>query len=216
MFIFCLFLPSTREFPEILNLMILPIIGYGDPVLRKVCEPIAPDYPNLEQTIADMYETMYNAYGVGLAAPQVGLPIRLFVIDTKPFGEDEDLSDDEQQQLKRFKRTFINARITHEEGQEWGFNEGCLSIPEVREDVYRHERITIEYDDEAFNRKTEVFDGLIARVIQHEYDHIEGILFTDRISSLKKQLIKKKLQNIMDGKSRPDYKMRFVAPKKSR
>jgi peptide deformylase len=148
-----------------------------------------------------------------LAAPQVGLPIRLFVVDTSPFGEDEDLSTDEQKLLKNFKRTFINAQILKEEGEEWGFNEGCLSIPEVREDVYRHERITIEYDDENFNRKTEVFDGLIARVIQHEYDHIEGILFTDLISTLKKQLIKKKLQNIMEGKTRPDYKMKFAAKK---
>lgn len=193
--------------------MILSIVGYGDPVLRKVCEPIAADYPELKETIASMYETMYNAYGVGLAAPQVGLPIRLFVVDTAPFGEDEDLSTDEQKQLKTFRRTFINAQILKEEGEEWGFNEGCLSIPEVREDVYRHERITIEYDDENFNRKTEVFEGLIARVIQHEYDHIEGILFTDRISTLKKQLIKKKLQNIMEGKTRPDYKMRFAAKK---
>ncbi|MBS1534945.1 MAG: peptide deformylase [Bacteroidetes bacterium] len=193
--------------------MILSIVGYGDPVLRKVCEPIAVDYPELKETIDSMYETMYNAYGVGLAAPQVGLPIRLFVVDTAPFGEDEDLSTDEQKQLKTFRRTFINAQILKEEGEEWGFNEGCLSIPEVREDVYRHERITIEYDDENFNRKTEVFEGLIARVIQHEYDHIEGILFTDRISTLKKQLIKKKLQNIMEGKTRPDYKMKFAAKK---
>jgi len=193
--------------------MILSIVGYGDPVLRKVCEPIAADYPELKETIASMYETMYNAYGVGLAAPQVGLPIRLFVVDTAPFGEDEDLSTDEQKQLKTFRRTFINAQILKEEGEEWGFNEGCLSIPEVREDVYRHERITIEYDDENFNRKTEVFEGLIARVIQHEYDHIEGILFTDRISTLKKQLIIKKLQNIMEGKTRPDYKMKFAAKK---
>lgn len=193
--------------------MILSIVGYGDPVLRKVCEPIAADYPELKETIDSMYETMYNAYGVGLAAPQVGLPIRLFVVDTAPFGEDEDLSTDEQKQLKTFRRTFINAQILKEEGEEWGFNEGCLSIPEVREDVYRHERITIEYDDENFNRKTEVFEGLIARVIQHEYDHIEGILFTDRISTLKKQLIKKKLQNIMEGKTRPDYKMKFAAKK---
>lgn len=193
--------------------MILSIVGYGDPVLRKVCAPIAADYPQLKETIDSMYETMYNAYGVGLAAPQVGLPIRLFVVDTAPFGEDDDLSADEQMQLKNFKRTFINAQILKEEGEEWGFNEGCLSIPEVREDVYRHERITIEYDDENFNRKTEVFDGLIARVIQHEYDHIEGILFTDLISTLKKQLIKKKLQNIMEGKTRPDYKMKFAAKK---
>ena len=193
--------------------MILPIIGYGDPVLRKLCDEITPQYPNLKMTVASMYDTMYNAYGVGLAAPQVGLGIRLFVIDTAPFSEDEDLSAAEQLQLKNFKRTFINAKMLKEEGAEWGFNEGCLSIPEVREDVYRHEKITIEYCDEDFNLKTEVFDGLIARVIQHEYDHIEGILFTDKISSLKKQLIKKKLQNIMEGKTQPDYKMKYIAKK---
>lgn len=193
--------------------MILPIIGYGDPVLRKVGVDVTPEYPHLQQIIADMYETMYNAYGVGLAAPQIGLAIRIFVIDTKPFGEDEDLSKDEQDQLQNFKRTFINAKMIKEEGEEWGFNEGCLSIPEVREDVYRNETITVEYFDEEFNKKTETFDGLIARVIQHEYDHIEGILFTDRISSLKKRLIQKKLMNIMEGKTRPDYKMKFVAKK---
>lgn len=196
--------------------MILPIVGYGDPVLRKVGEVISPEYPHLKQIVADMYETMYNAYGVGLAAPQVGLAIRLFVIDTAPFGEDEDLSAEEQQQLKNFRRTFINAKILSEEGEEWGFNEGCLSIPEVREDVYRHEKITVEYQDEDFNTKTESFDGLIARVIQHEYDHIEGILFTDRISTLKRQLVKGKLQKIMDGKIRPDYRMKFAGPKKGR
>lgn len=193
--------------------MILPIIGYGDPVLRKKGEEIAKDMPNLKQIVSDMYETMYKAYGVGLAAPQVGLALRLFVIDTTPFSDDEDLSKEEQAQLKGFKRTFINPVMLKEEGEEWGFNEGCLSIPEVREDVYRHERITIEYMDEDFNKKTEVFDGLIARVIQHEYDHIEGILFTDRISTLKKRLIAKKLQNIMEGKTRPDYKMKFIAKK---
>lgn len=193
--------------------MILPIIGYGDPVLRKVGVEVTPDYPHLKQIVADMYETMYNAYGVGLAAPQIGLAIRLFVIDTTPFGEDEDLSTEEQKELKSFKRTFINAKMLKEEGEEWGFNEGCLSIPEVREDVYRNETITIEYYDEDFNKHTDVFEGLIARVIQHECDHIEGILFTDKISSLKKQLIKKKLQNIMEGKARPDYKMKFVAKK---
>ncbi len=193
--------------------MILPIIGYGDPVLRKVCEEVSPTYPNLRETIADMYETMYNAYGVGLAAPQVGMAIRVFVIDTKPFSDDDELTNDEQSQLKNFKQTFINAKIVNEEGEEWGFNEGCLSIPEIREDVYRHERITIEFYDEDFNKHTEVYDGLIARVIQHEYDHIEGILFTDKISTLKKQLIKKKLQNIMEGKTRPDYKMKFVSKK---
>jgi len=193
--------------------MILPIIGYGDPVLRKVCDPVDANYPQLAEVIADMYETMYNAHGVGLAAPQVGLPIRIFVIDTEPFSDDEDLPEAERNELASFKRTFINAKMLNEEGEEWGFNEGCLSIPEVREDVYRHEKITIEYDDEQFNRKTEVFDGLIARVIQHEYDHIEGILFTDRISSLKKRLIQKKLLGIMEGKARPDYKMKFAAKK---
>lgn len=193
--------------------MILPIIGYGDPVLRKVGEEISKDYPNLKEVIANMYETMYNAYGVGLAAPQVGLAIRLFIVDCEPFSDSDDLSKEEAAQLKGFKKTFINAKILKEEGEEWGFNEGCLSIPEVREDVFRHEQITIEYYDEEFNKKTEVFDGLIARVIQHEYDHIEGILFTDRISSLKKRLISKKLQNIMEGKTRPDYKMKFVAKK---
>lgn len=193
--------------------MILPIIGYGDPVLRKVGVDLTPDYPHLQQIIADMYETMYNASGVGLAAPQIGLAIRLFVIDTRPFGEDDDLSKEEQHQLQNFKKTFINAKMIKEEGEEWGFNEGCLSIPEVREDVYRNETITIEYYDADFNQKVEVFDGLIARVIQHEYDHIEGILFTDRISSLKKRLIQKKLMNIMEGKTRPDYKMKFVAKK---
>lgn len=193
--------------------MILPIIGYGDPVLRKLGEEVPSDYPDLKKVVADMYETMYNAYGIGLAAPQVGLSLRLFVVDTSPFGDDEDLSAEEQQQLKDFKMTFINPKMLKEEGEEWGFNEGCLSIPDVREDVYRNERITIEFFDEDFNKRTEVYDGLIARVIQHEYDHIEGILFTDKISSLKKQLIKKKLQNIMDGKTRPDYKMKFIAKK---
>src|SRR6478736_4281976 len=193
--------------------MILPIIGYGDPILRKIGEELTPDYPKLKEIIADMYETMYNASGVGLAAEQVGLSLRLFVIDTTPFSDDEDLEDKEQNKLKGFKRTFINAKILKEEGEEWAFNEGCLSIPDVREDVYRKPTITIEYCEEDFVMKTEVFDGLIARVIQHEYDHIEGILFTDKISSLKKRLIQKKLKNITEGKSRPDYKMKFIAKK---
>lgn len=193
--------------------MIVPIVGYGDPVLRKVGAEISADYPNLKEIIQNMYDTMYNAYGVGLAAPQIGLSIRLFVIDTEPFSDSEDLSKEEQEQLKGFKKTFINAKMLKEEGEEWGFNEGCLSIPDVREDVYRHEKITLEYYDEDFNKKTEVYEGLIARVIQHEYDHIEGILFTDLISTLKRTLIKKKLQNIMDGKARPDYKMRFCNKK---
>ncbi len=193
--------------------MILPIIGYGDPVLRKVGEEITPDYPNLKETIANMYETMYNAYGVGLAAPQVGLPIRLFIIDTTPFSDDEDMSEADQKKMNGFKRTFINAKIVKEEGEEWSFNEGCLSIPDVREDVYRKPTVTIEYCEEDFVMKTEVFDGLIARVIQHEYDHIEGILFTDKISSLKKRLIQKKLKNIIEGKTFQEYRMKFFGKK---
>lgn len=193
--------------------MIVPIYGYGEPVLRKVGEEISPDYPNLKQVITNMYETMYNAYGVGLAAPQIGLAIRLFVVDTEPFSDSDDMSDEEQEQVKGFKQTFINAKMLKEEGDEWAFNEGCLSIPDVREDVYRNEKITLEYYDEDFNKKTESFDGIIARVIQHEYDHIEGVLFTDKISTLKKTLIKKKLQNIMDGKAFPDYRMKFANKK---
>ncbi|TDE30361.1 MULTISPECIES: peptide deformylase [Flavobacterium] len=193
--------------------MILPIIGYGDPVLRKVGEVLSPEQPNLKETIANMYETMYNAYGVGLAAPQVGLALRLFVIDTTPFSDDEELEDAEQKELKGFKRTFINAKMIKEEGEEWSFNEGCLSIPDVREDVYRNPTITIEYCEEDFVMKTEVFDGLIARVIQHEYDHIEGILFTDKISSLKKRLIQKKLKNILEGKTFQEYRMKFFGKK---
>ena len=195
------------------KLMILPIVGYGDPVLRKVGEAITPDYPNLKETIANMYDTMYNAYGVGLAAPQVGLPIRLFVIDTTPFSDDEDMSEADQKKMNGFKRTFINAKILKEEGEEWSFNEGCLSIPDVREDVYRNPVVTIEYCEEDFVMKTEVFDGLIARVIQHEYDHIEGILFTDKISSLKKRLIQKKLKNITEGKTFQEYRMKFFGKK---
>ena len=193
--------------------MILPIYGYGEPVLRKVCEEITTDYPNLNETITNMYETMYHAHGVGLAAPQVGMSIRLFIVDTEPFADSDDVSKEEAAQLKGFKKTFINPKIIKEEGDIWGFNEGCLSIPDVREDVFRHDIITIEYMDEAFNKKTEVYDGLIARVIQHEYDHIEGILFTDHLSTLKKKLIGKKLMNIMEGKAYPDYKMKFVSKK---
>ena len=189
--------------------MILPIVGYGDPVLRKVGQDITPEYPNLKETIANMYETMYNAYGVGLAAPQVGLPIRLFVIDTTPFSDDEDLPSEEQKDLDGFKKTFINAKIVKEEGEEWGFNEGCLSIPDVREDVYRKPTVTIEYCEEDFVMKTEVFDGLIARVIQHEYDHLEGRLFIDHLAPLKRKLLKGKLTDITKGKVAVDYKMKF-------
>jgi peptide deformylase len=193
--------------------MILPIIGYGDPVLRKVAENVTAEFPDLKETIVNMYETMYNANGVGLAAPQVGKALRIFVIDTTPFSDDEDLDSAEQKQLNGFKRTFINAKMIKEEGEEWAFNEGCLSIPDVREDVYRNPTITIEYCEEDFVMKTEVFNGLIARVIQHEYDHIEGILFTDKISSLKKRLIQKKLKNIIEGKTFQEYRMKFFGKK---
>lgn len=196
--------------------MILPIVAYGDPVLRKKATPITKDYPKLESLLENMHETMYGAYGVGLAAPQIGLPIRLFLVDTSPFAEDEAFTEEEQEALKNFKRTFINAEIIEEEGDEWAFNEGCLSIPDVREDVFRQPKIKIQYQDENFETHTEEFDGLIARVIQHEYDHIEGILFTDKLSSLKKRLIKGKLSNISKGKIKVDYRMRFPALKKKR
>ena len=189
--------------------MILPIIAYGDPVLRKVGAEITKDYPNLAELIENMKETMYNAQGVGLAAPQIGLAIRLFIVDTTPFGEDDELEDDERNFLSSFKKVFINAKILKEEGDEWAFCEGCLSIPDVREDVFREEKITIEYFDENFEKHTEVLEGLAARVVQHEYDHIEGILFTDKVSSLKKRLIKKKLENISKGKIKVDYRMKF-------
>jgi peptide deformylase len=192
--------------------MILPVIATGDPVLRKKCKEIDKDYPELEKLIADMQETMTKAYGVGLAAPQVNKAIRLFVIDASPFADDDELSDFERQYLADFKRIFINAKITKEEGEEWAFNEGCLSIPNIREDVFRKDTITIEYYDENFEFKKEVLTGLAARVVQHEYDHIEGILFTDRLSSLKKRLIKKKIENISKGKVDVDYRMKF--PKK--
>lgn len=196
--------------------MILPIVAYGDPVLRKKATDITKDYPKLKELVDNMFETMYNAYGVGLAAPQIGLPVRMFLVDTTPFAEDEDLPKEEQAALKGFKKVFINAKITKEEGEEWVFNEGCLSIPDVREDVSRKPKITIEYLDENFKPHTETFDGLIARVIQHEYDHIEGVLFTDKLSSLKKRIIKGRLANISKGKIRVDYRMRFPAEKKKR
>lgn len=196
--------------------MILPIVAYGDPVLRKVAEDIDADYPKLKELMTDMWQTMYQANGVGLAAPQIGLPIRLFVVDTTPFSDDEDLSEAEQKMLNGFKRVFINAHIDQEVGEEWAFNEGCLSIPDVREDVKRKETITITYVDENFMERTETYGGLLARVIQHEYDHVEGILFTDRLSPLKKRLIKGRLGNISKGNIKVDYRMRFPELKKAR
>lgn len=196
--------------------MVLPIVAYGDPVLRKKAKEITKDYPNLKELVENMKETMYQAYGVGLAAPQVGLPIRIFMIDTSPFADDDELEEDEKEQLKGLKKVFINAKILEEEGDEWAFNEGCLSIPDVREDVFRKPEITIEYYDEDFEKHTEKYSGLAARVIQHEYDHIEGVLFTDKLSSLKKRLIKSKLSNISKGKITVDYRMRFPELKKGR
>ncbi|MFH6771647.1 peptide deformylase [Gaetbulibacter aestuarii] len=196
--------------------MILPIVAYGDPVLKVKAKDIPEDYPKLNELIANMFETMYNAYGVGLAAPQIGLPIRMFLVDTSPFADDEELTEEEQKELKDFKKIFINAHIIEEEGEEWAFNEGCLSIPDVREDVYRQPKITMTYQDENFNTYTETFEGLIARVIQHEYDHIDGILFTDKLSSFKKRLLKSRLNNISKGKINVDYKMRFPNQKKRR
>ena len=196
--------------------MILPIVAYGDPVLKKKAKPITPDYPNLSTLLENMYETMYGASGVGLAAPQIGLAIRVFLVDTSPFAGDESFSSEEQKQLENFKKTFINAEILEEEGEEWGFSEGCLSIPGINEDVFRKPVVTIKYQDKDFNTHTETYTGLIARVIQHEYDHIEGVLFTDKLSSLKKRLIKGKLTNISKGKCSAEYRMKFPMVSKKR
>lgn len=187
--------------------MIYPIIAYGDSVLRKVAQSIDKNYPNLQQLIADMLETMHNAEGIGLAAPQIGLPIRLFVIDGSGLEEDDDSN------LRTFKKTFINAQIIEEFGNEWAFEEGCLSIPSIREDVSRHESLKIRYLDENFNAQEETYAGMQARVIQHEYDHIEGVLFTDHLSSFKKRLIKNKLQNISKGDVKANYRMKFPLKK---
>ena len=196
--------------------MILPIVAYGDPVLRKKAKEINKDYPKLKELLENMWETMYKASGVGLAAPQIGLPIRIFVIDATPFSDDTDLSVEEQQELKAFKKVFINAQIEEEKGDSWTFNEGCLSIPDIREDVDRKDTVTLHYQDENFESFTETFTGLSARIIQHEYDHIEGVLFTDKLSSLKKRLLKNRLEKISKGKINVDYKMRFPNSKKGR
>ena len=189
--------------------MILPIVAYGDPVLKRLAKDISPDYPKLDLLISNMFETMYAASGVGLAAPQIGLDIRLFIIDASPFAEDEEESDEDRLMLKSFKKVFINAEILEEDGEEWAFNEGCLSIPDVREDVSRPEHLRIRYLDENFKEHEEEFTGMAARVIQHEYDHIEGILFTDYLSPLRKQLLKGRLSNISKGKVKVEYRMRF-------
>jgi len=196
--------------------MILPIIAYGHPVLKRKAEVINKDYPKLKELIENMFETMYNANGVGIAAPQIGLSIRLFIVDTSPFSEDNSLSDNDRNQLKSFKKIFINPVIVDEKGDEWSFEEGCLSIPNIREGVLRQKQITIQYHDENFNKHTDSFDGLLARVIQHEYDHIQGILFTDKLSSFKKQLLKKKLLKISSGKLSFDYEMKYFKSSKKK
>lgn len=198
--------------------MILPIVAYGDPVLKKEAKEIDKDYPNLKELIGNMFDTMYGAQGVGLAAPQVGLAIRLFIVDGSPFAEeDEDEEYDPRAEgMDGFKKVFINPIIEEEEGEKWGFHEGCLSIPKIREEVFRKETITISYYDENWELKEEKFSGYKARIIQHEYDHIEGILFTDHLSSLKKRMIQKRLQNISKGDISVTYKMRFPLAKKGR
>lgn len=187
--------------------MILPIVAYGTPVLKQKAAFIDPEYPELDELIGNMFETMYNANGVGLAAPQVGVSIRLFVIDATPFAEDEP-------ELKGLKKVFINAEMLEESGDKWKFNEGCLSIPTIREDIERQPEILISYRDEKFVEHREHFSGILARIIQHEYDHIEGTLFTDRISQLRKALIKTKLSNISRGNVKVDYRMKFPMRKK--
>lgn len=199
--------------------MILPIIAYGDPVLKKEGKEIEENYPDLKGLIENMFETMYAASGVGLAAPQIGKSIRLFIVDGSPFADDED--DDEEvdpraEGMNDFKKVFINPIIEDETGEDWAFNEGCLSIPKIREEVFRKEIIKISYYDENWNLKEEVYEGYKARIIQHEYDHVDGILFTDHLSPLKKRLLVKKLQNISKGDVDIDYKMKFPMRKKIR
>jgi len=190
--------------------MILPIVAYGSPVLKKAGKDINKDYLGLDTLIANMFETMYKAQGVGLAAPQVNKSIRLFILDTTAFYDEE---DPETADLKDFKRVFINPQIIKETGEEWVFEEGCLSIPDIREDVNRNPDVLMEYYDENFKLHKETFTGLIARVIQHEYDHIEGILFTDHLSGLRKRLLKGRLANISKGKVSVNYRMRFPLAK---
>jgi len=190
--------------------MKFPILAYGDPILKRKATAIERDeYPHIKELVENMFETMYAARGVGLAAPQIGLSMRLFVIDATPFSDDDD-------SLKEFKKAFINAKILEEEGEEWAFNEGCLSIPDIREDIYRKPTLKISYYDEDWKHHEESFSGMAARVIQHEYDHIEGKLFTDKLSPLRRRLIEKKLNDISKGIVEVEYKMKFPAVKKGR
>ena len=190
--------------------MILPIVAYGTPVLRAVAKNITPDYPNLEKLIADMWETLYASNGVGLAAPQVNKDIRLFLVDSiQLFANQEEEDKGKYPDEPGRKQVFINAKIKTFDGEPWNYNEGCLSIPKIREDVMRPEIITIEYMDENFAPHTEIFNGLTARIIQHEYDHIEGKLFIDYLKPFRKKLLQGKLTDITKGKIKVDYKMVF-------
>jgi peptide deformylase len=196
--------------------MILPIIAIGDPVLKKKAADITKDYPGLSDLISNMFETMNNAKGVGLAAPQVGVSIRLFIIDASPYvvrDEEDEEEDEDEEDLKNFRKIFINAQIISQEGEEWKFNEGCLSIPSIREDVERKPDLRIRYVDENFVPHEESYSGVKARIIQHEYDHIDGILFTDRINPLRKRLLKRKLSDISKGIVDVKYKMKFPIKK---
>ena len=187
--------------------MTLPIVAYGAAVLRKVSEPIDADYPNLTKLIEDMWETMYDSNGVGLAAPQINRAIRLFVMDSQQIFENAEPEDAAYPDAPGIKRVFINAEIIELSGNEWVYNEGCLSIPKIREDVLRHEKVTLKYMDENFVTHTDTFEGMTARVILHEYDHIEGKLFIDYIKPLRKKMLQGKLNDIHKGKVKADYKM---------
>jgi peptide deformylase len=188
--------------------MILPIVAYGAPVLRKVCHDITPDYPNLSKFIEDMWETMYASNGVGLAAPQVNKDVRVFVIDSRQIFENQEEADKGRYPDEPgIKRVFINAHVVELKGEEWPYNEGCLSIPKIREDIMRPKEVVLEYLDENFQPQREVFVGITARVIQHEYDHIEGKLFIDYLKPLRKKMLQGKLNDISKGKIRMDYKM---------
>lgn len=186
--------------------MVYPIYAYGQPVLRQVAADIKADYPNLEKLLADMWETMYYSSGVGLAAPQIGLSVRIFTVDTVQMEE----KSKRQNKGAGIKKVFINAHMIDETGEHWDYEEGCLSIPQVHGDVSRKPVIRLRYMDENFVEHEETFDGMNARVIQHEYDHLEGILFTDLLPPLKKRLIAKKMDKIRAGQVDPDYRMRFA------
>lgn len=183
--------------------MILPIFAYGQPVLKKKASDINSEYPDLTKLIDDMWETMYFAYGVGIAAPQIGLSIRLFIIDSIQI-----MDDDKKEE--GIKKVFINAQVIEEEGDLWAYEEGCLSIPDIRGDVERPKKVRIQYYDENFNKHDEIYEGINARVIQHEYDHIEGVLFVEKLKPLKKKLIQRRLGDIKSGKVKADYKLKFA------